>query len=87
MKELKDKDKLLKSYMEQREHSGLESKYLNLSYSIKGTKKNGFSYFFLSLPLSHTRVHVLTCAHTHTHTLSLKRSHTLNSHTLDLEGN
>lgn len=75
LKELKDKDKLLTSYMEQREHSGLESKYLNLSYSIKGTKKM----------VSHIFSLLLTC--THTHTLSLKRSHTSNSHTLDLEGN
>lgn len=76
LKELKDKAKLLKSYVEQREHIGLESKYLNLSYSIKGIKKKWFLFYIFSLlPL------MGTC----THTLSLKRSHTSNSHALDLE--
>lgn len=63
LKELKDKDKLLKSYMEQREHSGLESKYLNLSYSIKGTKKMVSHIFSLLLSCA--------CAHTHYHSRGL----------------
>lgn len=76
LKELKDKDKLFKSYMEQREHSGLESKYLNLSYSIKGTKKK--KKWFLSHIFSLCFSLMCACSRTHTHTQSLK-SHTLNS--------
>lgn len=44
--------------MEQRKHSGLESKYLNLSYSIKGTKRKWFC----------THIFSLIGAHAHTHT-------------------
>ena len=62
--------------MEQREHSGLEAKYLNLSYSIKELKKKRFGTHMFSLIGAPT--------YTQYHTES-RTSQTLTD-TLDLKG-
>lgn len=62
--------------MEQREHSGLEAKYLNLSYSIKALKKRFGTHMF-SLIGAQTYIQY--------HTES--RTSQTPTHTLVLEGN